>query len=213
MFNRPDFSNYLAHFTSNRPALVIDKDNPGRAYERMSALERLVSILQVQCITASYLHWARRRKAVCFTECPWSSLLDHARRYSSYGIGFNKPLIFAAGGSPVYYVRPDHWELQEWNENVQAFVTPFWPQYRPRDLRENRYLNGQDVDYSHEREWRVPHDFTFEYRQIEFVIVDTYQDIEAIPVEVRNSIGHNKFLVMDMYRNIERLWPVHRIDP
>ena len=212
MFNRPDFSNYLAHFTTDRPALGNDEDNPGRAYERMSAIQRLISILQARRITASIMPWVHRR-AVCFTECPWSSLLDHARRYSPYGIGFNKPLVFAAGGSPVYYVRPDHWGLQDWNENLQTFVTPFWPQYRPRDLRDNRYLDGQNVDYSHEREWRVPHDFTFEYAQIEFVIISTFQDIETIPDEIKNSIGHNKFLVMDMYRNIERLWPVHRVDP
>ncbi len=67
-------------------------------------------------------------------------------------------------------------------------------------------------DYTHEREWRVPRDFIFEYKDVEFVILNNYQDMAEFPKELKDAIGREKFILMDNYRLIERLWPVHRID-
>ena len=206
---RPDFSDYLAHFTTSRPPCAsAQKDNPTNDVVSMSAYDRLVAMLEQKKIRASKLPWVGR-KAVCLTECPWASLLDHAERYSPYGIGFAKPRIFAAGGGPAYYVRAGHWEKQTWNSHLKTFVTPFWPTYRATSLQDPKYLKGQTCDYSHEREWRVPHDLTFEYNQIEFVVVATYEDMAQFPQLLKDAIGRDKFLIMDVYRNIERLWPVH----
>ena len=178
---RPDFSDYLGHFTTDRPPLRDDSsDSPCKQYTAMSANERLISILQAKTITASNMPWTGRL-SVCFTECPWSSLLDHAKNYSPYGVGFAKARVFAAGGGPVYYVRADHWEKQKWDDHVKTFVTPFWPEYRPPKLRGSEHLGGKTVDYSHEREWRIPHDFKFQHDQVEFVIVDTYEDLAKVP--------------------------------
>lgn len=208
---RPDISNYLAHFSADRaPIVTDDSDNPTSQFAGMSALERLISILNERRIYASTLPWVNRR-AVSFTECPWSSLLDHAQRYSPYAVGFNKPLIFAAGGGPAYYVRADHYSLQNWDARMLTFVTPFWPAYRPRTLRTPDHLHGTTVDYSHEREWRVPHDFTFTLERVEFVVVDTYQDMAQFPRDLKDAIGRQKFLIMDVYRHIESMWPVHNI--
>lgn len=208
---RPDFSDYLGHFTTNRPPLGHkEADNPCNQFTTMSAKDRLISILKKKSIKASQMVWTGRL-AVCFTECPWSSLIDHANRYSSYSVGFAKPRVFAAGGGPVYYVRADHWEKQQWEDHIKTFVTPFWPQYRSAKLRSPARLRDQTVDYSHEREWRIPHDFSFEYNQVEFVIVNTYEDMAQFPRELKDAIGREKFLIMDVYRNIERLWPVHHV--
>lgn len=107
---RPDFSEYLGHFTANRkPFGHENPDNPCKPFEAMPAKDRLISILNAKKIKSSNMPWTGRL-AVCFTECPWSSLLDHAKDYSPYGIGFNKPHVFASGGGPVYYVRADHWK-------------------------------------------------------------------------------------------------------
>ncbi len=208
--NRPDFSNYLAHFTTNRAPVSKSKHNPTAHIKGVSAYDRLVSILESKKILSSRLPW-NNREAVCLTECPWGSLLDHAQRYSPYGVGFNKPFIFAAGGGSAYYVRADHYKEQDWDENVHTFVTPFWPRYRPAKLRNNGVLNDKNVDYSHEREWRVPHDLTFEYSHVEFVALDTYEDMAKFPKELKDSIGREKFLLMENYRQIERLWPVHNV--
>ena len=209
--SRPDFSSYLAHFTRDgEPYGHKDDQNPTNEFSPMSAEDRLISILKSGTIKAGSLPWVGRN-AVCFTECPWSSLLDHAKQYSSYAVGFNKPRVFAAGGGPAYYVRADHWEKQEWDPHLKTFATPFWPHYRPKHLRNNDYLNGKTIDYSHEREWRVPHDFTFELGQVEFIILPTYKEMAAFPQELKDAIGREKFLLMEVYRNVEKLWPVHNI--
>jgi hypothetical protein len=208
---RPDFSDYLAHFAKDgAPCGIGDVNNAGNKYSGMSAGERLISILTSEFITASNLPWTGRQ-AVCFTECPWASLLDHAKRYSSFAVGFTKPHIFAAGGGPAYYVRADHYQKQTWDSDLHTFVTPFWPSYRPANLQDKKYLSGHTIDYTHEREWRVPHDFKFKLSQIKFVILPTYEDMAKFPQNLKDQIGREKFLLMDIYRTIEDLWPVHNI--
>jgi hypothetical protein len=184
-------SKYLAHFTKG--------DN---------AYENLVSILHEGVIRAGNLPW-NNRLATCFTECPWSSLIKHARHYSPYAVGFGKHHVFAAGGGPAYYVRADLFLTQQWTEEVYAFVTPFWPAYRPSHLRTEEFLSGRTVDFIHEREWRVPHNFEFDIRRLSFVVLDTYEDMARFPRELKDAIGRNKFILMDVYRKIEELWPTH----
>jgi len=164
------------------------------------------------------------RKAVAFTECPWGALLDHAERYSPYGIGFNKARLFAAGGGPAIYMRPDLYERQreayickdhpDWrgfDSNIHAFITPFVPRYAPSEYISQHSHGRSHIDYSHEREWRVPHNFSFGYDHIQFVIVNSYEDVAQFERELKDAIGRDKFLIMDVYRQIERLWPTHII--
>ncbi len=184
-------SKYLAHFSKGD-----------------SAYDNLVSILRDEEIRAGELPWTGR-PAVCFTECPWSSLLSHVQNYSPYGVGFGKHHVFAAGGGPAYYVRADHFQAQQWAADVYPFVTPFWPGYRPRHLRTQEFLGGRTVDYAHEREWRVPHAFSFDRSRVEFVILDTYDDMARFPRDLKDAIGRDKFILMDIYRKIEELWPTH----
>ena len=92
--NRPDFSNYLAHFTSNRqPVGKADIKNPVKDKAKGHAITRLINILNEKEIVASTMPWTKSH-AVCFTECPWTSLIDHTTAYSPFGLGFSKPLIF-----------------------------------------------------------------------------------------------------------------------
>lgn len=191
----PGDSKYLAHFTRGE-----------------AAYDNLVAILRDQAIRAGNLPWTNR-PAVCFTECPWASLLQHARKYSPFAIGFGKHHVFAAGGGPAYYVRADVFQVQRWQEAVYPFVTPFWPSYRPFHFRTAEYLGGQTVDYAHEREWRVPHDFTFDRTRLSFVILDTYADMARFPADLKDAIGREKFILMDVYKTIESLWPTHVMEP
>jgi hypothetical protein len=194
MPNNAQDSRYLAHFTKGE-----------------NAYENIISILRDGIIRAGNLPWTNR-PAVCFTECPWSSLLKHTRYYSPYGVGFGKHHVFAAGGGPAYYVRADLFETQEWEEEIYPFVTPFWPPYRPQHLRTEEYLGGKSVDYSHEREWRVPRDFRFDIHRLSFIILDTYEDMARFPRELKDAIGRDKFILMEVYRKIEELWPTHIIE-
>jgi hypothetical protein len=104
--NRPDFSEYLAHFTKDGDPCNTDTDNPALAYRTMSAKDKLISILNDRLIQPSVMPWTHAN-AICFTECPWSSLVSHTKNYSSYGIGFSKAFIYGHHGGPVFYIRPD----------------------------------------------------------------------------------------------------------
>ena len=93
IMSRPDISNYLAHFTSYKfPRTHKSETNPTNAYKHYSPLKRLENILTERKIISSELPWTGKR-AVCLTECPWTSLVDHTKQYSPYGIGFKKDFI------------------------------------------------------------------------------------------------------------------------
>ncbi|QUL37183.1 hypothetical protein [Erythrobacter sp. JK5] len=186
-------SNFVAHFTKG------EGDVP---------YENLVKILEGKALKAGSLPWTGN-PAVCFTECPWSSLLSHVGHYSAFGLGFTKPHVFAAGGGPAYYVRADHWEKQQWDNHVRTFVTPFWPAYRPQSEKFKKQLGGKSIDFAHEREWRVPHDFTFEYEQVQFVVLPGYEEMARFPKELKDAVGREKFILVDVYKHIEKLWPTH----
>ncbi len=210
--NRPDFSNFLVHFTTNGNPKGGSKDNPVGDISDMSAYDRLIAILNEKTIRASSMPWTGA-KAVCFTECPWASLLAHTEVYSPYGIGFSKRIVFSKHGGPAIYMRTDLFRRQKkkgaFDEYIWPFITPFSPSYRPYAMRKTTYDIG-DCDYTHEREWRTPNSFQFEYKDIEFIILDSHSDMENFPDELKEAIGKDKFILMDNYKLIESLWPVHK---
>ena len=88
-------------------------------------------------------------------------------------------------------------------------MTPFATQYAPRSHLD-RYWNGRTpLDYTHEREWWVPHDFHFELQEVQFVTVRSYEDVARFPTDIKDAIGRDKFLLLDVYEQIETLWPTH----
>src|SRR5581483_7250810 len=108
---RPDFSEYVVHFTKSARPFGLARAGAPRVpglteIGALSAYERLVAMLQQGVIRATNMPWTDK-PCVCFTECVWGSLLDHALRYSHYGIGFHKKALFAAGGGPAIYMRQD----------------------------------------------------------------------------------------------------------
>lgn len=223
MKTRPDFSQYVAHFTKNGQPCA-DGAKTVESIATMSAFDRVIRILQEGKITATAMPWTGT-PAVAFTECPWTSMVDHARAYSPYGIGFTKAHLFAAGGGPAVYMRPDLWRKQErysktaddpsagLHPDLLAFVTPFVPKYCTPTMKKRwqEEHGAFPVDYTHEREWRVPHDFTFRLDQVQFIVVDSYEDVARFPKDLKDSLGRSKFVIMDVYRQIETLWPTHRL--
>lgn len=214
--NRPDFSNYVAHFTSASGDIKSgDTSEDFQERAKMSAKQKLINILQEKKIIATPMPWTHA-KAACFTECPWSSLLAHTTRYSPYGIGFSKPFIFSRNGGPALYIRPDHFfeQLQghRFSKHLWPFITMFAPSYRPEHIKEKYADRGIiDCDYSHEREWRVPHDLPFEYDNVEFIVLKNYEDMAKFPQELKDAIGREKFILMENYKFVEKLWPVHKL--
>lgn len=208
--NRPDVSPYLAHFTSNKfPKGFKSNDNPTNEYKYVTAEKRLINILEIRKVYASQVPWVGNHKAVCLTECPWTSLITHTQQYSSFGVGFTKEFVFSKGGGPVYYVRADMFNNQRWDDSVLSFVTPFWPEYVPSLLKSTVAM--KKCDYTHEREWRIAHNLDFEYNDIAFIVLPDYQTMARFPQHLKDAIGRDKFLLMDNYKKIEELWPVHKL--
>jgi hypothetical protein len=215
--SRPDFSDYVVHFASNR-APFGKKQTRNQGYKfltdiaGLSAYDRLVKMLETKTINATPMPWTNSL-AVAFTECPWGSLLHHAQVYSPYGVGFKKSKLYEVDGGPALYVRRDLFDAQRkhirqfdpaalpFPQSFFAFITPFVPSY------DNAKAGAKIVDYTHEREWRVPHDFNFKYVDVECVVVSTYQDEAKFPTRLKDEIGREKFLIMENYRQIQTLWP------
>ena len=55
----------------------------------------------------------------------------------------------------------------------------------------------------------MPHDFVFELAQVEFVIVPNYEAVAKFPKDLKDAIGRKKFIMIEVYSQIEKLWPVH----
>jgi hypothetical protein len=210
---RPDFSDVVAHFTADRPPYGIDGEKEERkAALGGNALGRLAHILQEKTIWATKMPHTDQ-PAVCFTECTWASLLDHAEEYSPCGIGFTKDFLFGKGGGPAVYIRADLFKKQLENKgfhpDLYPFLTPFRPQYAPKQHKEDYWNKKEAIDYTHEREWRVTSDLGFEYTDVSFVVVKTVEDIDKLPKDAVTAIGMTKFIAMDVYRKVEELWPTH----
>jgi len=213
---RPDFSNYVVHFAKSTPPLGFGVNKPTveglEEIAELSAYERLIAMLESRTIRATNMPWSHR-PCVCFTECVWGSLLDHAQAYSCYGVGFHTQVLFREGGAPVFYMRQDFYKAQHdaggFHDDLWPFVTPFVPDYAPEDHVEEYRAGRGPIDYSHEREWRVPKDMPFEYADVSFVIVDTYQDEARMPKEVKDAIGRENIVLMENYRKVNDLWPWH----
>lgn len=108
-----------------------------------------------------------KRKAVCLQELPlqaiaenliYERLLGDKIRYLPFGIRFTKQFIYKHGGRPVIYE----------DKNVMKKLLSKEEYWRIVDLK----LADIDeyVDWSHEREWRVPDELSFTYNNIEVIV-------------------------------------------
>jgi len=147
----------------------------------------------------------------CFTEStkPAVSVLLAEGRYTPHGLGFLKQSVFDRGGGPVLYVRGDEWhQMQHVPQPLRSRAVRFWPgaEEEPGETLPS-HLKTQS-EWLHEREWRIPGDFSFDWEDIAFLIVphpgwqafyadwirgwagEPYSDIfGSIPTVVLNETG------------------------
>jgi hypothetical protein len=160
---RSDFSNSLVHLTRERK----EYSSPDFATQKLDrivpAFDVLKEILSSGTIRGSgnegYVKGNRR--AVCLSEIPLSAMHQFAEppseetaRYRFYGVALSKQSVFEIGGRPVIYL-PDA-------EGAWIPAEEKW--------RHVRYEHGQ-VDFTHEREWRVQGDVDLTAMRGLYVIV------------------------------------------
>ena len=219
-YHKPDFSDHVIHFTKDVAPLSKKEyptDGAIATITGMKAKERLFKILSDKCIHSTIMPWTDKR-AVCFTESTWQGLVYHSRQYSKYGIGFSKSFLFSHGGGPAIYLAPGLMDnqkkhvgeaLEPFEPTLASFITVFCPEYASREYKKAYWPRGQHVDFSHEREWRVPQDLNFNYKDVSFVIVASYKDMAEADKKIKDKTGRNNWLSMDNYEKVEELWPIH----
>ena len=111
---------------------------------------------------------------VCFQDVPLYSLSENIlleqhiheqtpelpRRYSPYGLRFDKRYIFRNGGRPVIY---------EDTRIAKSFLPKeeYW-----RIVKLDLESDENIIDWTHEREWRIKGDFHFELSEVEILLSD-----------------------------------------
>lgn len=148
-----------------------------RRSDGKSAFEILCKILDEKTILASdtsgYIR--QNQKAVCFQDVPLYSLAENIKyedeystnnsvdtnrtrfRYEAFGLRFNKGTMFQKGARPVIYGTKS--ELDSFPSSEQWRCVQI-------DLHDSENI----IDWTHEREWRIPGDFSFEYEEVEIIV-------------------------------------------
>ena len=110
------------------------------------------------------------RKAVCLQELPLSAIAENLRyeeilsdkiRYSPFGVRFHKMFIYNKGGRQVIYE----------NKEIMKKLLPENEYWRIVDL--DLTDPKSFVDWTNEREWRVPGELSFSYNNIEVIVKDS----------------------------------------
>ena len=164
---RSDITSGLVHLTRDQ------EKTSGQ--EKMSGLDVLLKILTERKLLASDTSTGfivGKQRAVCLQEAPIYSLAQNIYteqeyrkqnpkakvRYLGFGVALGKRFIYGKGGRPVVYdktkVAKEYLPESEWWRIVNF------------DL-ENK---GAMIDWSHEREWRVPGDLEFNLSDVSVIL-------------------------------------------
>ena len=135
--------------------------------------------------------------AACFSETVWGALTTLTGSFSAYGLGFNKRLVFGQDGGPALYTRGD--VMNSLGSTIPSSLEPFLKPFDP----DGTWLN-EPSNFLYEREWRVPHDFTFSFTDIKFILVNSLADAEALLREFR--LIPERIIVMDSHRVVVNTW-------
>lgn len=163
--SRSDLTGHLIHLT--RSANIDGK--------QLDAIEVLMKIIQEQCLLGSSTKSGficGDRKTVCFQDTPLYQLTQNIYlepeyrnqnpqakvRYVGAGLMFPKPYIYSQGGRPVIYDN---------TEEAKGYLPANqWWRIVKLELSDDSNI----VDWTHEREWRVPDNFHFELKKVTVIV-------------------------------------------
>lgn len=166
--SRSDLTGHLIHLT--REANTNGKE--------FSSLEVLMKILLEECLNGSSTKSGficGNRKAVCFQDTPLYQLAQNIYsdqeyrkqnpnaklRYVGIGLMFPKTYIYNNGGRPVIYDN---------TEDAKAYL-PYKEWWRIVKLELSDETNI--IDWTHEREWRLPDNFNFQLEEAIVILPNT----------------------------------------
>ncbi len=166
--SRSDLTGHLIHLT--RATSVNGKE--------LSSTEVLIKIIKEQCLIGSSTKSGficGTRKAVCFQDTPLYQLSQNIYseqeyrtqnsqakvRYVGAGLMFPKPYIYRRGGRPVIYDNTE--EAKNYLPSHELW----------RVVRLELSDDTNVIDWTHEREWRIPDDFKFEINQTTVILPNT----------------------------------------
>jgi hypothetical protein len=170
-YDSPDVGDHLVHFTGRTGARL----NVDHRIEALRAQERLLHIL-VDCRLRGFETFGAEAPVVCFTESTKAAMrqLIQEGRYEPVGLGFSKQIVFDRGGGPALYVRGDEWPAATaaLPQPLRSRLVRLWPgaDPEPGDGSLPRHLS-RSSEWLHEREWRVPGDVHFSWKDVRFLIV------------------------------------------
>ena len=158
--NRNDISSRLTHLTK------------GDTHE--DAFKNLLKILGEKTILGSTTETGfiiGDKAAVCLQEAPLNAIAENLLyekklreqeggkvRYYAFGLRFNKMWCYKRGGRPVIYEEKEIMKSLLPEEEYWRIVN-----YNLTDMK-------HVIDWTHEREWRVPGNLEFEYCNIEVLV-------------------------------------------
>lgn len=138
------------------------------------AIEVLIKILRARTLTGSTTasgFIVGNTPAVCFQESPLYSICQNCQyeakdakennkeaRYSAFGLMFQKDYIYNKGGRPVLYEDTD-------------FAKKILPEDQWwRIVRFDLSNSDSIIDWTHEREWRIPNNFKFDISKATIIV-------------------------------------------
>ena len=157
---RSDMTRAVTHLT--KEAKIDGKD--------LSALEVLVKILKEKKLKGSTTKSGFIVGNIIYQEELEENSKNPKVRYRPFGLSFDKQYIYEKGGRPVIYDKTN--EAKEYLTREQ-----YW-RIVSYDLSDDDKI----IDWTHEREWRVPGDLKFNLGQVSVVVkdYDDYQELKKM---------------------------------
>lgn len=170
-YDLPDVSDHLIHFTGRNGLRM----GVGSEISLLSPADRLLRILVEGRIRGFATFGTSGAEIVALTEStqPTVRKVIADGRYVPFGIGFSKQTVFEKNGGPVLYVRGDEWDdaRETLPGPLRARLVRFWPGAEADAGEELPDHLANESQWLHEREWRVPGDFPFNWGEVAFLIV------------------------------------------
>ena len=165
--NRADFTAGLVHLTKGRE---ID----GKKYSSLEILFKILKEQKLEGSTTQTGYISGSTPAVFFQDIPLFSVCENIfyeqklknqgkvkdYRYTGYGLRFPKEYIYRNSGRPVIYDDPNI--AKQYLKSNE-----YW-----RIVNLNLSNDNNIIDWSHEREWRLPGNLEFELSEVEVLIHD-----------------------------------------